>query len=247
MKAVIIDDEKNAVISIEIALKEYCPGIEVVGTTTSSGEGIALIREKKPDLVFLDIQMPHMNGIEMLEVFGDERSFEVIFVTAFNDFAVKAFRLSATDYLLKPLNVADLVKSVDRMQTKQRNTQAANERVQKLRAALSGKLSVPTSNGTEFVPLENIIRIQADGSYSKIVCVNNKTWLVSRHLKEFQLSLDGEPFFRTHKSHLINFNHIRKYMPVKDGGTIEMSDGSVVEVARTHKTELAEILHNFIK
>lgn len=247
MKAIIIDDEKDAVISIEIALREYCPSVEVVGTANSSRDGIAEIEAKQPDLVFLDIQMPHMSGIELLETFGENRNFEVIFVTAFNEFAIKAFRLSATDYLLKPINIVELINSVKRLTLKHTPLTSVNERVKKLQAALAGKLSVPTTHGMEFLALNEIIRIQADGSYSTIFCVNKKSMLVSKNLKELQTALEGESFFRTHKSHLINFEHIRKYSPTKDGGYIEMSDGSSVEVARTHKTELAEILDKFIK
>lgn len=247
MKAVIIDDEKNAVISIEIALKEYCGEVEVVGTATSAREGIALIREKNPDLVFLDIQMPHISGIELLEAFGGERNFEVIFVTAFNDFALKAFRLSATDYLLKPLNIAELVSAVKKLSLRRSSPGTVSEKVEKLRAALSGKLAVPATNGMEFITLTDIIRMQAEGSYTRIFCAGQKSFLVSRNLKEFQLSLEGESFFRTHKSHLINFLHIKKYAPTKDGGSIRMSDGSEVEVARTHKNELAEILNQFTR
>ena len=246
MKAVIIDDEKNAVISIEIALKEYCPQVEVIGTATSAKDGIKEIQSKKPDLVFLDIQMPHMSGIELLEAFGEDRSFDVIFITASNDFAIKAFRLSATDYLLKPINIVDLMNSIKRLLAKRIVIQPINERIEKLRAALSGKLSVPTLHGMEFISLQDIIRIQAEGSYAKFFCVNKKQLLVSRNLKEFQNSLESESFFRTHKSHLINFHHIKKYSPNKDGGYIEMSDDSIIEVSRTHKTELAEILKSFI-
>ncbi|HYG51888.1 MAG TPA: LytTR family DNA-binding domain-containing protein [Flavobacteriales bacterium] len=247
MKAVVIDDEKNAVISIEIALKDFCPEVEVVGTAVSAKAGIEEIRNKKPDLVFLDIQMPHMTGIEMLEVLGNERDFDVIFITAYNDYAIKAFRLSATDYLLKPLNITDLVASVKRLLERKEKVQPMNQRIQRIKAALSGKLAVPGSNGTEFIALDDIIRLEAEGSYTKIFCSGKKQLLVSRNLKEFQTSLEGEPFFRTHKSHLINFRHIVRYSPVKDGGHIEMSDGSVVDVARTQKAELAQILQEFIR
>ena len=122
-----------------------------------------------------------------------------------------------------------------------------NQRMQNLKAALSRKIAVPNTNGTEFISLDDIIRIQAEGSYANIFCTNKKKLLVSKSLKEFETSLEDESFFRIHKSHLINFKHIKKYAPTKDGGYIEMSDGSTVEVARTHKTHLAEIFNAFIK
>jgi two-component system LytT family response regulator len=247
MKAIIIDDEKDAVISMEIALREYCPEITVIGTAGSAKDGLAEIQSKQPDVVFLDIQMPHMSGIELLESFGNERNFEVVFVTAFNDFAVKAFRLSTTDYLLKPVNIVDLMSAVKRLASRQNATLSVSDRVKKLQAALSGKLAVATASGMEFIPLNEIIHLQAEGSYTRLFCTGRKSLLVSRNLKEFQTSLEGEPFFRTHKSHLINFEHIKKYSPTRDGGSVEMSDGAIVDVARAHKAELAGILDRFVR
>ena len=247
MRAIIIDDEKNAVITIELIVKEYCPEVEIVGTALSAKQGIEEINTKKPDLVFLDIQMPHISGIELLEMFGENRDFDVIFVTAFNDFAVKAFRLSATDYLLKPINFAELINAIKRLIAARNSRLPMNQRMQNLKAALSRKIAVPNTNGTEFISLDDIIRIQADGSYATIFCVNKQKLMVSKNLGEFETSLQEESFFRVHKSHLINFQHIKKYSPTKDGGYIEMSDGSTVEVARTHKNQLTEILKVFVK
>lgn len=247
MKVVIIDDEKNAVISIELALKEFCPEVEVVGTAISPLEGIRLIREKKPDLVFLDIQMPHMSGIELLETLNDVRNFRVIFVTAFNEYAVKAFRLSATDYLLKPLSIVDLIDAVKKCNSISATDDSLSSKTEKLKAALSGKIALPSSHGTEFILINDIIRAEADGSYTIFHCLNCKPKLVSGNLKEFQKALDNESFLRIHKSHLINLKHIKKYSPVKDGGFIEMCDGSIAEVARTHKNELSGIIGSYLK
>jgi two-component system LytT family response regulator len=247
IKAVIIDDEKSAVTSIELVLKEYCPSVQVVGKSTSAKEGIKEIETKKPDLVFLDIQMPHMTGIELLEQI-EQRNFDVIFVTAFNEFAVKAFKLNAIDYLLKPIDIPELIKAVNKVvESNSRNESAVTDKIERLKATLSGKIGLPFSTGTEFVKLADIVRIEADGSYCKVITVDKKTRLISRNLKEMQISLEGESFYRTHKSHLINLEHVKKYSPLKDGGIIEMADDAKIEIARTNKTEFATLLKNLFR
>ena len=241
IKAVIIDDEKSAVISIELALTEYCPTIEVVGKSYSAREGIKEIESKNPDLVFLDIQMPHMTGIELLEQIG-HRNFEVIFVTAFNEYAIKAFKLNAIDYLLKPISIPELVKAVNKVSGNTDKLITSNDKLDRLKATLSGKVGLPFSSGTEFIKISDIIRIEADGSYCKVITIDGKIRLISRNLKEMQTSLEGESFYRTHKSHLINLEHIKKYSPLKDGGLIEMADGAKIEIARGNKAEFSALL-----
>jgi two-component system LytT family response regulator len=243
IKVVIIDDEKSAVTSIELSLKEYCPSVEVVGKSYSAKDGIKEIETKNPDLVFLDIQMPHMTGIELLEQI-EKRNFEVVFVTAFNEFAVKAFKLNAIDYLLKPISIPELIKAVNKVSVNKNNQLTAGDKLDKLKATLSGKVGLPFSTGTEFVKISDIIRVEADGSYCKVITIDGKTRLISRNLKEMQASLTDESFYRTHKSHLINLEHIKTYSPLKDGGLIEMADGAKIEIARTNKAEFAALLKN---
>lgn len=247
IKVILIDDEENALISLELALKEYCPGIDVIGTATSAKDGIKEIQDKKPDAVFLDIQMPHMTGIEILETLEEERDFDVVFVTAYDDFALKAFRLSATDYLLKPLSVKDLVEAAKRLSERKGQTITLEHRTKKIRAALDGKISIANTSGNELIDLNDIVRIQADGSYSNIYFAERKPLLVSKNLKEFEETLEGESFFRVHKSHLINLKYVQEYLPVKDGGTLKMKNGVLVEVSRTRKAELAHIFNNFTR
>lgn len=243
IKAVIIDDEKSAVISIELALREYCPTVEVVGKSYNAKDGILEIETKKPDLVFLDIQMPHTSGIELLEQL-EQRNFEVIFVTAFNEFAVKAFKLNAIDYLLKPISIPELIKAVNKVSLSKSNQLSSDDKLNKLKATLSGKVGLPFSSGTEFVKITDIIRIEADGSYCKVITIDGKSRLISRNLKDMHTSLEDESFYRTHKSHLINLEHIIKYSPLKDGGLIEMADGAKIEIARSNKAEFSALLRN---
>ncbi len=243
IKAIIIDDEKKAVKALEVALKEYCPDVEVIGIATSPVEGIREIQQKNPDLVFLDIEMPAMSGIELIEQFAN-RHFDVIFVTAYNQYAVKAFRVSATDYLLKPVNVMELINAVKKITERRKNNPgiAPEVNTEKLKIALSGKLALSTLTGTEYINIKEIVRIEADGSYSRVFTSDRKMRLVSKNLKSFEESLEGESFFRTHKSHLINIEHLVKYSPVKDGGTVEMSDGSDIPVARSVKPLLSDLI-----
>jgi two-component system, LytTR family, response regulator len=248
IRTIIIDDEKNAIKALEVALTDFCPQIEIVGMACSPLEGIKEIQLKNPDLVFVDIEMPTMSGIELIEQFVN-RKFEVIFVTAYNQYAVKAFKVCATDYLLKPLNIMELINAVRKITDRKEKPEEAwpDLQTEKLKMALSGKLSLPTANGSEYINIKDIIRIEADGSYSKVFTNDKKMRLVTKNLKSFEESLEGESFFRIHKSHMINIEHIKKYSPVKDGGTIEMADESEIPVARSVKTALAELINKYAR
>lgn len=251
LRAVIIDDEKNAVTAMEIAIKEYCPEVEIIGTALSAKDGIKEIQNKNPDLVFVDIEMPQMTGLEMIEQF-ENRKFEVIFVTAYNQFAIKAFKVNATDYLLKPINILELINAISRIADrieKQGVSQVNVEqvKVEKLKVALAGKLTLPTATGSEYINIKDIIRIEADGSYSKIYTIDNKSRVVTKSLKSLEDSLEGESFFRCHNSYLINVEYIKKYNPVKDKGSIEMVDDSNIPVARSVKIELAELIKKYAR
>ncbi len=239
IKAILIDDEPDAVIALDLALREYCPDVEVTGKALSAQEGIELIRSKNPDLVFLDIQMPHISGIELLESFGEERNFHVVFVTAFDQFAIRAFRLSATDYLLKPININELKLAVKKIREKTGQKENLRLRAKNIRAALSGKIIIPVMHGYEFIEVDDIVRIQADGSYSVIYFLEKKPQVVSKNLKEFQYALEAGSFLRIHKSHLVNLKYIVECTLVKNGGFLKMRDGSQVEISRTHKASLA--------
>ncbi len=246
LRAVIIDDERNAVTAIEIAIKEYCPEVEIIGTAFSAKDGIKEIQNKNPDLVFVDIEMPQMTGLEMIEHF-ENRKFEVIFVTAYNQFAIKAFKVNAADYLLKPINILELINAVSRISLRIEKQNVSQVQVEKLKAALGGKLTLPTANGSEYINIKDIIRIEADGSYSKVYTIGNKMRLVCKNLKALVNSLEGESFFRCHNSHLINVEYIKKYSPAKDKGNIEMTDDSNIPVSRSVKFELAELIKRYAR
>lgn len=237
LRTVIIDDEPDAVNFIQSIIREYCPALEVAGTAHNAMDGVAVIREVKPELVLLDVEMPHGSGFDLLTHFPD-KNFDVVFITAFNHYAIKAIKFSAVDYILKPININEFIEAIGKVVEKRsapgwpnRNFDALLEN---LSSASPAKLAIPTSEGMEYLITRDIIRIEADRSYSWFHLTGKRKILVSKNLKEYQDLLIDRNFFRSHNSHLINLEHVRKFIRT-DGGAIEMSDGSHVPVSRTRK------------
>ncbi|HUV01244.1 MAG TPA: LytTR family DNA-binding domain-containing protein [Bacteroidales bacterium] len=238
LKTIIVDDETDAVDFISSIIGEYCPGLEVIGKAYNVIEGVQKINEMKPGLVFLDVEMPNGTGFDLLANFP-EKDFDVIFITAFNHYAIKAIKFSAVDYILKPINITEFIEAVNRViQKRTNNKDQGNESfrmlMENLRTAHPSRLAIPTSDGMEYLNPRDIIRIEADRSYSWFFVTGNRKILVSKHLKEFQDLLSDRYFFRSHNSHLINLKYVRKYIR-KEGGYIEMTDGSDVPISRNRK------------
>lgn len=235
---VIIDDEQDAVDFISSIVSEYCPGLEVKGKANNVKTGIEIIKDVKPDLVFLDVEMPNGTGFDLLTHFP-EKTFEVIFITAFNHYAIRAIKFSAVDYILKPININEFIESVDKVIAKRKNNPLTGQEniealLENIRTTHPTRLVIPTSDGREYLNPQDIIRIEADRSYSWFFLIGKRKILVSKHLKEFQDLLSDRNFFRPHNSHLINLDFVKKYVRI-DGGYIEMADGSQVPVARNRK------------
>lgn len=235
---VIIDDEPDAVEFISSISAEYCPDLDVCGKAHNVKEGITLINEIKPDLVFLDVEMPNGTGFELLKHYP-QKSFEVIFITAFNHYAIQAIKFSAVDYILKPINITEFIEAVRRVVNKRSaNSLPVNENfeilLENLRTSTPTRLVIPTSDGREYLNPKEIIRIEADRSYSWFYISDRHKILVSRHLKEFQDLLNDRNFFRPHNSHLINLEFVKKFIR-HDGGYIEMTDGSKIPISRNRK------------
>jgi len=238
LKTIVIDDERDAVDFITSIIGEYCPGLEVAGKAYDINDGIQRITELKPELIFLDVEMPHGTGFDLLSNFP-EKDFDVIFITAFNHYAIKAIKFSAVDYILKPINISEFIEAVHKViQKRSDSTTRGNENIkvllENLKTGLPSRLAIPTSDGMEYINPKDIIRIEADRAYSWFYITGNRKMLVSKNLKEFQDLLSDRYFFRPHNSHLINLKYVRKYVR-KEGGFIEMTDGSEIPVSRSRK------------
>jgi len=243
LKTVIIDDEPNAVDFIFSIIGEYCPGLEVVGKAYNVEEGVHKINETKPDLVFLDVEMPNGSGFDLLAQYP-EKKFDVVFITAFNHYAIKAIKFSAVDYILKPININEFIEAVNKVIQKHSDTTLnSNENlkilIENLKTSAPSRLAIPTSDGMEYLNPKEIMRIEADRSYSWLYLTGNRKILVSKHLKEFQDLLSDRYFFRPHNSFLINLKFVHKFVR-KEGGYIEMQDGAQIPVSRNRK-ELFQI------
>ncbi|MCD4788698.1 MAG: LytTR family DNA-binding domain-containing protein, partial [Bacteroidales bacterium] len=234
LKTIIIDDELDAVNFIRSIIEEYCPKLEVSGTAHSAKDGAKAIIKTNPDVVFLDVEMPHGSGFDLLANFP-EKTFDVIFITAFNHYAIKAIKFSAVDYILKPININEFIKAVDKVIEKRASSQnrntSYNALLENVRSSLPSKLAIPTSEGMEYLNTKEIIRVEADRSYSWFFLKDKRKLLVSRNLKEYQELLSDRNFFRSHNSHLINLEHVKKYIR-HEGGAIELIDGSQVPISR---------------
>jgi two-component system LytT family response regulator len=234
----IIDDEPDAVDFISSIILEYCPDLEVAGKAYNVRDGVSLINEIKPELVFLDVEMPNGTGFDLLSHFP-KKNFDVVFITAFNHYAIQAIKFSAVDYILKPINITEFIEAVNKVVLKRSsNSSAANENfeilLENLRTSFPTRLVIPTSDGREYLNTKDIIRIEADRSYSWFFITDKRKILVSKHLKEFQDLLNDRNFFRPHNSHLINLEFVKKFVR-QDGGYIVMTDGSQIPVSRNRK------------
>ena len=238
LTTLIIDDEPDAVGFINSIITEYCPELDVVGRAGNVVDGVNEINNKKPDLVFLDVEMPNRTGFDLLAQFP-EKNFEVIFITAFNHYAIRAIKFSAVDYILKPININEFIEAVKKVINKKKDKtshggDAIKILMENLRSAQPSRLAIPTSDGMEYLNPKDIIRIESDRSYSWFFITGNRKVLVSRHLKEFQDLLGDRSFFRSHNSHLINLRFVKKFIR-KEGGYIEMQDGEQIPISRGRK------------
>jgi two-component system, LytTR family, response regulator len=241
IKAIIIDDEMHCLKSMSILLKEYCPDVSVIDQCGDGIAGLEAIKKLKPDLVFLDIEMPHMNGFVMLEQFS-EISFAIIFTTSYDQYAIKAFRFSALDYLLKPIEHKELFAAVEKVR-EQRHLPMA-EQFQILLRKINGKeyqfhkIAIPTIDGFELIPADQVVRCEAADNYTYLYTKNKNKIVACRTLKDMEEQLQEFNFFvRVHYSYLVNLNEVVKYIR-GDGGYLVMSDGATINVSRSRKEAL---------
>jgi two-component system, LytTR family, response regulator len=247
IKAFIVDNEEKSIGAIYLILKEQCPGIEVVGMARSMQDALIEIPRKDPNLLILDVEILGGSGFELLKSLP-EQEFETIIITNNNNFAIQAFKYNASDYILKPINIEEFTAAIKRVTIKINKDVSSqpgnNTLLENLKSVSPSKIAISTNEGVIYISICDIIRIEGEGSYSRIHLTSNKKILASKMLKEFQSLLNDKPFFRTHNSHLINIDHVVSFQN-KDGGAIEMTDGSIVSVARRKKEEFLDIMSKY--
>jgi len=247
LRAVIVDDELEAQKGLRSILGIFCSTVEVVGTAESAKGGVELILQTKPDLVFLDIEMPHSNGFDLLETIGD-RAFETIFVTAYSQYAIEAIRVNAMDYLLKPIDPDDLIRAVEnagkRIAEKKNTDYSAL--FETLKKSQNERISIPTKTGTRYLDLAEIVRIESSNNYSNIILTEEKPMLVSRTLKSFETTLTETDMVRVHQRHMINLNRVKEYSKA-DGSHLIMDNGDRVPVSRANRKSTEELLKGRIR
>ncbi len=246
IKAIIIDDEERARNTLSTLLKQYCPQVEIISSCASVPDGVLAINQKRPQLVFSDIEMPEYNGFELLSFFRDV-DFEIIFVTAYNEYALKAFEVSAIDYLLKPVDIDKLKAAVEKAEKRIGSYDMQNKlEVLKdsLRSGQFNKIALPVSDGLLFIEVPEIVYLEAEGSYTNVWLKNGSKILVSKKMKFFEDILESKPnFFRSHRSFIVNINYLRKYN--KHDSSLTLESGKIAYVSRERKAEFEEQLRQY--
>ena len=244
LKAILIDDDEFIRKSMKDKLEKFFPELQLVASCRNAGDGLKAIENHHPDVVFLDIEMPGMSGFDMLKQIQNI-SFEIIFITSFGHYAIKAIRYSALDFLLKPVDLDELKEAMERLKEKRKKIADQKSSLENFIHNLSAKnpadykLAISTTEGTSFLPANEIIRLEADGSYTIFFLKKNKKMIASRTMKDFAALLDEAQFIRVHKSHVINRRCVKS---LSGSHQLVMEDDSVVEVSRRKWEEVKNLL-----
>ena len=241
MKIAIIDDEEGAINSLSIILNEYCDNVEIVGSAQSALKGIQLINEKQPDLVLLDVEMPGGSGFDLLENISD-RNFHIIFTTAYDNYAIKAIRANAIDYLMKPIDIDELLAAIEnvRKEIAYKASPKNNNLLQTLKENNLSKIPISIKNEYLLLDLEDIFYIKSDGSYS-IIHTFDKKYTTAKNLKFYENLLCGTTFFRVSHSRIINLEKVVKYIR-EDGGVVELRNKAKISVSKNKNMALKRSL-----
>lgn len=250
VKVVIVDDEENSRDTLRGKLDLFCPEVEIGGEAANVKDALELIDNEKPDAIFLDIKLAGESGFDILEEVAknEEVDPEIVFITAHDEFAIKAIKFSALDYLLKPIDPEELVKAIRKIEEQKgipKHAANLNVLVENIRQASDSpkKIVVPTSDGMHVIRLADIVRLESSSNYTTFFLNSEKSLLASKTLKEFDNMLSGYNFNRIHKSHLVNMNYLKRYVQT-DGGYLILEDGSKIPVANRKKEQLLTILKN---
>jgi len=245
MKVILVDDEVVANEALTLIIRDFLPDVEIVGVARSAPEARKLIALQKPDLVFLDIEMPGEDGFDLLRSLS-KIEFQIIFVTAYNQYAIQAFKFSAVDYLVKPVKITELLDSVKRARALTERRDIADYRMllENIQSKKPSKLALNTSDGREYINIDDIIRIEGDVNYSRLILTENRVILASKTLKIFEEMLSGHGFFRTHKSNLVNLKYVKRIL-TRDGLAVEMADGSQAMLSLASKEEFIQLMDRY--
>jgi two-component system, LytTR family, response regulator len=238
LRTIIIDDEPDSVKLLQLQLIQYCPNVEVVGSYTATIKALNGIETLLPDLVFLDIEMPVMNGFEMLDKVL-HTDFSLVFVTAYNQFALKAFRFNALDFLVKPIDTKELTEAVSKAEKRTKPTSSQLTMLQKqLRGEPVTKIAIPGQNGVSFIDLNEIVFVEASNNYSKLILSDKRICTISKTLKDVQEVLEEEHFLRVHRQYIVNLNHVKQFN--RNEGVLTMANGQHIPIGRNQKEHLIE-------
>jgi two-component system LytT family response regulator len=246
--SIIIDDEPNAIVSLKLVIQEFLKEkVQVVETATSVKEGVEKIKKHKPDIVFLDIEMPNENGFELFKYFEQGVNFDVIFTTAYAQYGIQAVKCAALDYLLKPVNPVEIRASLKRLEQK-KTMDVPLKQIELLLANLqpnydTNKIVIPTSTGLELFSVREILYCEGDGNYSKIFTTGGRDITISKTLQWLEETLPAEYFFRIHKSYLVNLGHAQTYDKAS-GNVLILDNGKSLEVSHRNQGDLVTKLQN---
>ncbi len=249
LKALIVDDEFNARNNLKILINEFCPELKIVGLVDSAAEARIIIEKEKPDVVFLDIAMPKEDGFSLLKSY-ENREFSVVFTTAYNEYALKAFKENAIDYLEKPISIDDLQKAVQKVMkvhgsNEQRTPAELSELVDEAMEGKNDRISIPTRNGYVIIRNTDIIHLEASDNYTMIYLIDGSRHLSSKNIKVYEENLNQEVFFRTHKSHIINVEHHLKEFSRSEGNMAILTNGINVPIARRKMANFLSRINTF--
>lgn len=247
IKAVIIDDEQHSIDTLKWKLENYCPDVAVQASFDSPAEGITYLKQNPPDLLFLDIEMPMLNGFDVLEELGRELPFDIIFITAYDNFGIQAVKFSALDYLLKPVQNRELKEAIDKHLKKamhkvpQEQIEVLLSNIQAEKKGKVGKIALASKESIEFVDPQQIVCCEANSNYTNVYLEQGRKRVISKTLKEFEDMLSLYQFFRPHNSFLINLRRVNEFIR-GDGGYIVMENKMKIPVSKNKREELMELL-----